>query len=42
VVQVIHLIRHGKGFHNDLPSLSMYLSWEYYDAHLTELYVFAL
>ena len=36
-LQVIQLIRHGKGFHNDLPDQSMYLDWIYEDAHLTDL-----
>ena len=41
-MQVIQLIRHGKGFHNDLPDMSMYQDWIYEDAHLTELCVSAL
>lgn len=36
-MQVVHLIRHGKGFHNDLPDEQMYKDWKYFDAHLTEL-----
>jgi hypothetical protein len=36
--QVVHLIRHGKGFHNDVP-IGTEDSWDHFDAHLTELCV---
>lgn len=38
-VQVVQLIRHGHGFHNDLPDQTMYQDWKYEDAHLDELCV---
>lgn len=36
--QVIHLVRHGEGFHNVAGRLNHdnYKSWSYEDAHLTE------
>lgn len=37
-LQVIQLVRHGIGYHNDLPDPAMYTDWKYYDAHLTEQY----
>ena len=36
ILQVIQLVRHGIGYHNDLPDPTMYMDWKYYDAHLTE------
>lgn len=38
VWQVLHLIRHGEGYHNvaGRRDHSLYSSWEYEDAHLTQ------
>ena len=36
--QVVHLIRHGQGYHNVVGEMDErnYASWEHEDAHLTE------
>ena len=35
-VQVVHFIRHGKGFHNEVVEYADYAKWDFFDAHLTE------
>ncbi len=37
--KIVHLIRHGQGFHNVAGHAdpALYRSWDYYDAHLTDL-----
>lgn len=37
-MQIVHLIRHGQGFHNVAgeAQYELYKSWDYEDAHLTE------
>eukprot|EP00892_Ulva_mutabilis_P003495 jgi/Ulvmu1/1517/UM011_0247.1 len=35
--KVVHFIRHGNGFHNNLPDPALYKSYDYHDAHLTTL-----
>jgi len=37
-VQIVHLVRHGQGFHNVAgeAEYELYKSWDYEDAHLTE------
>ena len=37
-MQIVHLVRHGQGFHNVAGEAKeeLYKSWDFEDAHLTE------